>query len=60
MLQSLILIDALFLLHGGRRREGKKKKKKREKSLWRRRVSPGLDLPYCLCCGSQLLGAIKD
>jgi hypothetical protein len=38
----------------------KRKKKKREKSLWRRRVSPGLDLPYCLCCGSQLLGAIKD
>jgi hypothetical protein len=27
MLQSLILIDPLFLLNGGRRREGKKKKR---------------------------------
>jgi hypothetical protein len=27
MSQSLILVDALFLLDGGRRREGEKKKK---------------------------------
>jgi hypothetical protein len=27
--ESLIPVDALFLLHGGRRREGRKKKKKK-------------------------------
>jgi hypothetical protein len=44
MSQSLILVDALFLLDGGRRREGEKIKK--EKKLpWGRSVSPGLDLP---------------
>jgi hypothetical protein len=38
----------------------RKNKKKRKKSLWRRRVfSPELDLPYWLCSGSLLLGAIK-
>jgi hypothetical protein len=44
ILQSLILVDALFLLDGGRRREGKKRE--REKSPWGRRVSLGLD-PSC-------------
>jgi hypothetical protein len=53
MSQSLILVDALFLLDGGRRREGKKKR--REKPLWGRRISQGLDLHHEL----QLLGAIK-
>jgi hypothetical protein len=48
-MSSLILVDALFLLFGGRRRE---KKKKKEKSLWGRRVSPGLDLPCWLYHGS--------
>jgi hypothetical protein len=42
--EGLILVDALFLLDGGRRREGKRKEKEK-KSLWGRRVSPGLDPP---------------
>jgi hypothetical protein len=54
----LILVYALFLLNIGRRREGKKKEKEKI-SPWQRRVSLGLDLPCCLCCGLQLLGAIK-
>jgi hypothetical protein len=54
----LIWVDAVFLLDGGRKREGKKTKR-REKSPWRRKVSPGLDLPCWLCHGSQLLGAFK-
>jgi hypothetical protein len=33
MLQSLILVDALFLLDGGRRREGKKKITMREEGF---------------------------
>jgi hypothetical protein len=41
----LILVDALFLLHGERRREGKRKEKKK-KSLRGRKVSLGLDPPY--------------
>jgi hypothetical protein len=58
--EGLILVDALFLLHGRRRREGKKKEKEKRKKLpWERRVSPGLDLPCWLCRRSLLLGAIK-
>jgi hypothetical protein len=54
MLQSLILVDVLFPLDVGRRREGKKKK-----SFLGRRDFLRLELPCWLCCGLQLLGAIK-
>jgi hypothetical protein len=57
--KSLIMVDALFPLYGGSRREGKRKEKENKKSAWGRRVSPGLDPPCWLCCGWQLLGAIK-
>jgi hypothetical protein len=56
-IESLILVDALFLLDQGRRREGKKKEKK---SPWGRRVFPGLDPPCLLCSMLELLGAIKN
>jgi hypothetical protein len=39
--------------------EGEEKERKRKKSLWKRRVSPGLDPRCWLNCGSQLLGTIK-
>jgi hypothetical protein len=59
-IDGLILVGALFMLEGGKRREGKKKRKEdRKKSLWERRVSLGLDLPFWLCSGLQLLDAIK-
>jgi hypothetical protein len=38
--------------------EEEKRRKEKKASLWRRRVSPGLDLT-CWLCRSQLLGAIK-
>jgi hypothetical protein len=49
MSQSLILVDALFLLDGGRRREGKKKRK-REKLPCGRRVSSGCAMSTAVRC----------
>jgi hypothetical protein len=40
-------------------KEGEEKERKKKTIAWGRSVSPGLDLPCCLCCSSQLLGAIK-
>jgi hypothetical protein len=58
--KGLILVGALFPLDGGgEKKERKKKRGKKKKSLWRRRVSPRLDLPCWLYSGSQLLDAIK-
>jgi hypothetical protein len=39
--------------------EGEEKGEKRREIASGRRVIPGLDPPCWLCCGSQLLGAIK-
>jgi hypothetical protein len=55
MSQSLILVDAAFLLDGRRRRE---EKKKQGEITVGKEVFPGAG-PALLVCGSQLLGAIK-